>query len=155
MILTSAAFADNDTIPQKYTCEGEGINPPLEFFDIPKAAKSLALIVEDPDAVSKKPWIHWVLFNISPNVQFIKEGTKPGNSQEGVADSGENGYGAVCPPQGTGVHRYEFRLYALDEKLDDMPEFTDKEMLLEAMHGHVIDQALLTGLYQNTVDINV
>lgn len=152
MKITSSAFEDNATIPRKYTCEGEGINPPLEFSEIPSGTKALALVVEDPDAVSKKPWIHWVLFNISPNVSFIKEGSKPGNSQEGVNDGGENGYGAVCPPKGSGVHRYEFRLYALDEKLEEMPEFTDKEMLLEAMHDHVLEQSVLTGLYQNSSD---
>lgn len=152
MKITSSAFEDNTNIPLKYSCEGDGINPPLEFFDVPPAAKALALIVEDLDAVSKKPWIHWVLFNISPNVSFIKEGSKPGNSQEGVGDSGENGYYAVCPPKGSGVHKYEFRLYAIDEKLEEMPEFTDKEMLLEAMHDHVIEQVLLTGLYQNSAD---
>lgn len=152
MKLTSSAFEDNGTIPQKYTCEGEGINPPLEFTDIPKGARSLALIVEDPDAVSKKPWIHWVLFNISPNVLFIKEGSKPGNCQEGLNDNGENGYGAVCPPKGSGVHRYIFTLFALDEKLEDMPEFTDREMLLEAMHDHILEQSILTGLYQNSSD---
>lgn len=152
MKITSSAFEDNSPIPQKYTCEGEGINPPLEFSEVPKTAKALALIVEDPDAVSKKPWIHWVLFNLSPNVQFIKEGSKPGNSQEGVSDSGENGFGALCPPKGSGTHHYIFRLYALDQKLEDMPEFTDKDMLLEAMHDHVIEQASLTGLYQNSSD---
>lgn len=152
MKITSSSFEDNGTIPKKYTCEGEGKNPPLEFSDIPKIAKSLAIIVEDPDAVSKKPWIHWVLFNISPNVQFIKEGSKPGNCQEGVNDSGENGYGAACPPKGSGVHRYEFRLYALDEKLEEMPEFTDREMLIEVMHDHILEQSILTGLYQNSSD---
>lgn len=147
MTITSSAFGNQETLPKKYTCEGEGINPPLAFSDIPPAAKSLAIIVEDPDAVSKKPWIHWVLFNISPNVQFISEGSKPGNSQEGVSDSGENGYAPACPPKGSGVHQYIFRLFALDEKLNDMPEFTDRDMLLEAMYGHILAQAELVGKY--------
>ncbi|MBI2443248.1 MAG: YbhB/YbcL family Raf kinase inhibitor-like protein [Candidatus Levybacteria bacterium] len=152
MKITSTAFENNGNLPKKYTCEGEGSNPPLAFLDVPRGTKSLALIIEDPDAVSKKPWIHWVLFNISPNVRFIKEGSEPSNSQEGVNDSGENAYGPACPPVGSGVHHYEFRLFALDEKLEDMPDFTDKDMLVEAMHGHVLEQANLIGLYQNSKD---
>ena len=152
MKLTSSAFEDNSNLPKKYSCEGEGINPPLEFSGIPAGTKSLALTLEDPDAVSHAPFIHWVFFNISPNLKFIKEGEIPSNAQEGFNSAGESGYFPACPPSGSGLHHYIFRLFALDEMLKDMPEFTDKEMLIEAMHGHVIDQTSLTGLYQNSKD---
>ncbi len=156
MRITSSAFEQNGSIPAKYTCKGENINPPLTFEDVPKEAKSLVLIVEDPDAPSKM-WVHWVLFNLSPNVNFIPENGKPSNAQEGITDFGPAGYGGPCPPPASpeqlqrgesGTHRYFFRLYALDSKLSDMPEFTDKPMLEEAMKNLVIAQAELIGLYQ-------
>jgi Raf kinase inhibitor-like YbhB/YbcL family protein len=144
MKITSSAFENNQSIPEKYTCDGENINPPLEFSEIPASAKSLVLIVEDPDAPSKI-WIHWVLYNMSPNISFINENSKPSNAEEGINDFGKSGYGGPCPPSGT--HRYIFRLYALDALLEDMPDFTDKEILTEAMHGHVIEQVELIGTY--------
>lgn len=152
MKITSTAFDDNGDLPKKYSCEGEGVNPPLSFSELPPGTKSLALVLEDPDAVSHSPFIHWVVFNISPNVKFIKEGEIPSNAQEGLNSAGESGYFAACPPAGSGLHHYIFRLFALDGMLEDMPEFTDKDMLIEAMHEHVIDQAVLTGLYQNSKD---
>lgn len=144
MKLTSSAFEHNGQIPAKYTCDGENVNPPLEFSDIPEHAESLVLIVDDPDA-PQKSWVHWVLYNMSPNISFIKENSKPSNAQEGLTDFGTKGWGGPCPPSGT--HRYVFRLYALNEKLEDMPDFSDKEIVVEAMHEKVLDQAELIGVY--------
>jgi Raf kinase inhibitor-like YbhB/YbcL family protein len=144
MKITSSVFAHNKPIPPQYTCDGENVNPPLEFSEIPTAAESLVLIVDDPDAPGKT-WVHWVLYNMSPNIEFIKENSKPGNAEEALTDFEKKGYGGPCPPSGT--HRYFFRLYALDAKLEDVPDFADKEIVLEAMHEHVIEQAELIGLY--------
>jgi Raf kinase inhibitor-like YbhB/YbcL family protein len=144
MKITSSAFEHNQPIPSKYTCDGENINPPLAFEDIPVAAESLVLIVDDPDAPNKT-WVHWVLYNMSSNIDFIKENSKPGNAEEGITDFGKKGWGGPCPPSGT--HRYFFRLYALDSKLEDMPDFADKEIVLEALHDHVLEQAELIGTY--------
>lgn len=145
MKITSSAFEHNQPIPSKYTCDGENVNPPLEFLGIPEGAKSLVLIVDDPDALSKI-WVHWVIYNMSPNVTFIKENSKPSNAQEGITDFGKKGWGGPCPP--SGEHRYVFRLYALNEKLEDMPDFADKDIVTEAMHRQVIDQAELIGTYK-------
>ncbi len=144
MQITSSAFENGQMIPEKYTCDGENVNPPLAFQDIPAQAKSLVLIVEDPDAPSKT-WVHWVLFNMSPNIEFIDENSKPGNAQVGLNDAGNNAYDGPCPPSDT--HRYYFKLYALTEKLEDMPEFTDREMLVEAMNTLIIEETELIGLY--------
>ena len=144
MQITSSVFESGEQIPAKYTCDGENINPPLVFEDIPASAKSLVLIMEDPDA-PEKTWVHWVLFNISPNIAFINENSKPGTATTGVNDFGKNEYGGPCPPSGT--HRYVFTLYALSEKLEDMPEFTDRDMLTEAMNTLIIETAELIGRY--------
>jgi len=144
MKITSTAFENNSQIPKKYTCDGENINPPLAFEDIPDTAKTLVLIVEDPDAPSKT-WVHWILYNISPNVKFINEGSAPSNAKQALTDSGEPKYSGPCPPSGT--HRYFFKLYALDEKLTDMPDFTDKPIIEAAMEGHIVGSAELIGLY--------
>ncbi len=144
MKITSTAFENNSPIPKKYTCDGENINPPLAFEDLPDTAKTLVLIVEDPDAPSKT-WVHWILYNISPNVKFINEGSAPSNAKQALTDSGEPKYSGPCPPSGT--HRYFFKLYALDEKLTDMPDFTDKPIVEEAMEGHIVGSAELIGLY--------
>jgi len=144
MKLTSSVFEHNQPIPSKYTCDGENVNPPLEFHDIPEGAKSLVLIVDDPDAPNKT-WVHWVLFNMSPKITFIKENSTPSNAKEGITDFGTKGWGGPCPPSGT--HRYVFRLYALTEKLEDMPDFADKDIVVEAIHEKVLAQAELIGLY--------
>lgn len=144
MKITSPAFESEQQIPAKYTCDGDNVNPPLVFEDIPEQAKSLVLIMDDPDAPDKT-WVHWILYNISPNIEFINENSKPGTALVGLNDFEKNDYGGPCPPSGT--HRYFFKLYALSEKLEDMPEFTDKDMLIEAMNTLVIESAELIGLY--------
>lgn len=143
MILTSSAFEHNGPIPSKYTCDGENINPPLKIEDVPEKAESLVLIMEDPDA-PMGTWVHWTLWNIDPQIKEIQEDSVPEGAQEGITDFGKPGYGGPCPPSGT--HRYFFKLYALDTKLD-LPSTTTKDQLEEAIEDHILAQAELIGLY--------
>ena len=143
MKITSATFQSNSKIPSKYTCDGENINPPLQFSDISDNAKSLVLIVDDPDAPSKT-WVHWVVYNIRGDVTEVEEDSTPGGGIEGITDFGRAGYGGPCPPSGT--HRYFFKLYALHTTLD-FPQNVTKQMVEEKMQGHILDQAELIGLY--------
>lgn len=145
LIIKSPAFSDNTMMPRKYSCQGDDINPPLEFQGIPSNAKSLVLIVEDPDA-PMGTWDHWVLFNI-PIINNISEDSIPQGALQASNSWGNNSYGGPCPPSGT--HRYMFRLYALDTMLS-LDESANKSDVESAMQGHVIAQALLTGLYQKT-----
>lgn len=147
MQIFSPAFLNNQNIPGKYTCDGEGVNPPLEFKDVPSDAKSLVLIVDDPDA-SSGTWVHWTLWNIDPATTLIAENSLPPKVIAGQTSSGQNLYGGPCPPSGT--HRYFFKLYALDSKLS-ISSFSLKEDLEKAMQGHIISQAELVGLYSRTV----
>lgn len=137
----STAFSHNGHIPAEYTCDGKDINPPIEVADIPEGTKSLAMIMEDPDA-PRGVFDHWVVWNIPPN-EAIAEESNPGIS--GLNDFGKTGYGGPCPP--SGVHRYFFRLYALDIKLD-IPAGADKQTLIDAMQGHILGQGETMGLYQ-------
>ena len=143
MTITSPQFEDKGAIPSKYTCDGDNINPPLAFNNIPVDSRSLALVVEDPDAPGKT-WIHWIVFNINPTITFIDAKSVPSRSTEGVTDFGKVGYGGPCPPNGT--HRYHFKLYALDTTLDQTEDITRNE-LTKAMEGHILSQAELVGLY--------
>lgn len=141
MKLTSTEFEDNKFIPKKFTCQGDDVNPPLVIEDIPKDAKSLALIVDDPDATTGT-WVHWVVFDI-PVVSKIEENSIPG--KQGTNDFGRKDYGGPCPPSGT--HRYFFKIYALKEKLN-LDEGIRKEDLEEIMQEHILDKTELTGLYK-------
>lgn len=143
MKITSSAFQNNSEIPSKYTCDGENLSPPLEFADVPKDAESLVLIVDDPDAPSKV-WVHWVVYNINPSTREVKENSIPQGGIEGMTDFGKPGYGGPCPP--SGVHRYFFKLYALDSLLD-LSQGTTKDQIEKTMRRHVIDEADLIGLY--------
>ncbi len=143
MKLTSPAFRHNETIPSKYTCDGENINPPLEISGVPKDAKSLVLIVDDPDAPSKT-WTHWIVYNISPETKEIIENSTPGGTQ-GMNDFGKSEWGGPCPPSGT--HRYFFKLYALNKTLD-LPNNITKEQLEKAIEGAILDTAELIGVYK-------
>ena len=138
-----SVFSDGQRIPSKYTCDGEDINPPLEFFDVPKNAKSLALIVDDPDSPSKV-WSHWVLLDIPSNTMKISGDFVPRGAVEGLNDFGNKGYGGPCPHSGT--HRYQFKLYALDIKLNLSPN-PSKKNVENSMKGHIIDRTVLTGTY--------
>jgi Raf kinase inhibitor-like YbhB/YbcL family protein len=141
MKLTSSAFAHNADIPRKHTCQGGDVSPELTIADIPDGTRSLALIVEDPDAPGRT-FDHWVLYDIPAATAAIGEGATPGTA--GRNDFGRNAYGGPCPP--SGKHRYFFKLYALDTRLD-WPEGRSKGDLQKAMAEHVLDQAELVGLY--------
>ncbi len=137
----STAFSHNGHIPAEYTCDGKDINPPLEVKDIPDGTKSLAIIMEDPDA-PRGVFDHWLVWNISPN-EAIHEKANPGVS--GTNDFGKINYGGPCPP--SGVHRYFFKIFALDINLDLLVG-ASKNDLLEAMTDHVLAQGEIVGLYQ-------
>lgn len=143
--LKSSAFNHNDSIPPKYTCQGENINPPLEIKGVHPAAKSLVLIMDDPDAPAGT-WVHWTVWNTPPTTANIAENSKP-EGVEGTTSFGKPGYGGPCPPSGT--HRYFFKLYSLDTMLDLSPD-AKKEDLEKAMEGHILDKTELIGLYQKS-----
>jgi len=143
MKISSNAFENNQEIPGKYTCDGKNINPPLTISDIPATAKSLVLIVDDPDA-PVGTWVHWVVFNIPPTTKEITENAVPKNSSQGITSFGKPGYGGPCPPSGT--HRYMFKLYALNGILN-LDQHADKKAVEAAMQPYIIDQSQLTGLY--------
>ena len=142
MKLESPAFSEGERIPQKYTCLGEDINPPLNISHIPEDAKSLALIIDDPDA-PVGTFVHWVVWNI-PVADEISENSVPAKAVQGTNDFGKKSYGGPCPPSGT--HTYHFKMYALDSMLD-APENGRKTDLLDAMEGHIIESAELTGTF--------
>lgn len=151
MKITSSAFQANGAIPTKYTCEGSDTSPPLVWSDMPANAKSLVLIVDDPDApdpaAPQLTWVHWVLYDIRASTKGIDEGAKslPSGAREGLNDFTRTGYGGPCPP--VGRHRYFHNLYAVDAMLGDLGRPT-KAKLESAMKGHVIAQAQLIGTYQ-------
>ena len=144
MKLTSSAFEHEQIIPKKFTCQGEDINPSLKIEEVPKDAKSLVLIIDDPDAPTKT-WVHWIVFNILPNISEIEENSIPGT--QGTNDFNKKDYGGPCPPLGT--HRYFFKLYALDNLLN-LKEDATKADVENAMQGHILEQATLIGLYSRT-----
>ncbi len=141
MEIKSPEFKDGQYIPAKFTCEGADINPELVVYNIPEKTKSLGLIVDDPDA-PRGTWVHWVVFDI-PVLSRIKENSIPG--KQGVNSAQGRNYHGPCPP--SGVHRYFFKLYALDTMLN-LKEGINKEQFEKAAQGHVLAQAQLFGLYQ-------
>lgn len=141
--ISSTAFKDNEFIPQMYTCDGKNVNPPLLIDGIPKETKSLAIIVDDPDAPGGT-WVHWVVWNI-PVTHQIKENHAPG--KEGMNDFHMRRYGGPCPPSGT--HRYFFKIYGLDTILN-LPDSCNKPILEKAMSDHIIAFGELIGLYKRT-----
>jgi len=142
MKLTSPAFTEGKSIPEKYTCDGKNILLPLMISDVPANAKSLALVMDDPDAV-RGTWDHWVVWNIAPETKTISEGTEP-KGILGTTSKGDKGFHGPCPPDKE--HRYFFKIYALDTMLD-IPEGSNKKQLETAMKGHIITQAQLMGRY--------
>ena len=153
MKLTSSAFDHTNIIPSRYTCDGENINPPLEIIDTPKNAKSLVLIMDDPDVPAKvredKMWVHWVVFNIKPTITTITQNSKFGT--QGKGSYTHMNYGGPCPPPQyePTEHRYFFKLYALDIFLD-LPQGATKEMIENAMQGHIIEKTELMGKYDRS-----
>jgi Raf kinase inhibitor-like YbhB/YbcL family protein len=140
MKITSSAFQEGGNIPSKFSCDGADTSPPLQIADVPSGAKSLVLIVDDPDAPSGL-FTHWTAWNISPQTSTIAEGSPPKGVQ-GTNDFGKSGYGGPCPPSGT--HRYYFKIFALDRELD-LPSGAKRGQLDAAMKGHVIAQGELMG----------
>ena len=143
MKITSSAFANNGAIPSEFTCDSSNIAPQLSISDVPKNAKSLALIMDDPDA-PVGTFVHWVVWGIPPDTKQIQKGAEP-PGVHGKGGSGKLGYIGPCPPSGT--HRYFFKLYALDAMLN-LPEGSAKKDLENAMNGHIIEQAQLMGNYK-------
>jgi len=143
LTLTSSAFGNNGKIPERYTCDGEGVNPSLEISGVDESAKSLVLIMDDPDAPSGV-WDHWVKFNISTSTTEIKEASEP-EGIAGVGTSGNKDYLPPCPPDRE--HRYFFKLFSLDTKLD-LKEGSTKKEVEKAMEGHILQSAELIGLYE-------
>ena len=155
MRLTSTAFKDGEAIPSRYTCEGADISPPLLISGVPAGTRSLALIVDDPDApdpaAPKTTWVHWVLFNLPPDLTEIREAADtaalPATAVQGLNDWKRPGYGGPCPP--IGRHRYFFKLYALDNEPAVAGSVT-KARLETAMEGHVLQQTVLMGTYRKS-----
>jgi Raf kinase inhibitor-like YbhB/YbcL family protein len=151
--LRSPSFEHQGPIPAKHTCEGDDVAPPLAWSDPPAGTKSLALIVDDPDApdprAPKTTWVHWVLYNLPATARALPEGATaarlPPGTRQGVNDFGHDGYGGPCPP--IGRHRYFHKLYALDVELTELPRPT-KAQLEKSMLGHVLAEAQLIGTYE-------
>lgn len=150
MKLTSPAFEHDGKIPSKYTCDGENVNPMLRLSEIPEGARSLALIMEDPDVPRNLRedgmWDHWVVFNMPPDLAEIQEAAEP-QGVGGVGTNGQTGYLGPCPPDRE--HRYFFKLFALDTDLD-LAEKSTKADVEEAMKGHILDEAVLMGRYERS-----
>jgi Raf kinase inhibitor-like YbhB/YbcL family protein len=146
MKLTSTAFKAGDAIPRKYSGEGEDVSPPLAWTGAPEGTKEFALLCDDPDAPTPKPWVHWVVYKIPAGTSSLAEGS-PGGALEGRTDFGRTGYGGPMPPAGHGTHRYHFRIYALDAALA-LEAGATKEELLAAMKGHVLAEGELVGTYK-------
>lgn len=151
--LSSTAFPAGGNIPSQYTCDGANISPPLSWTGVPPATKSLALIIDDPDApdpaAPQVTWVHWVVYGISPDTAGLPEGVGlrglSAGARMGSNDWKKPGYGGPCPP--VGRHRYFHKLYALDAVLPDLG-ITNKAALEKAMENHIIEQAELVGTYQ-------
>lgn len=154
LVLMSSQFTANGPIPKELTCEGEDKSPPLHWSGVPPQAKSLALIVDDPDApdpkAPKMTWVHWVLYNIPPTATSLPAGASKGQlppgTRQAMNDFKKLDYGGPCPP--IGRHRYFFKLYALDTVLPDLGPKADKAKLEAAMKGHVVAEGQLVGTYQ-------
>ena len=154
LTIKSSAFAPNGAIPIKYTCEAEDVSPALEWSGVPAGAKSLALIVDDPDApdpaAPKMVYVHWVLYDIPPSATGLAEGMTSGRLPKGAREAkndwGRAGYGGPCPP--IGRHRYFFKLYALDTTLGDLGGNAKKPDVEKAMQGHILAHAEVVGTYQ-------
>lgn len=154
MRLTSPVFQDGEAIPADHTCQGANTSPRLIPEDVPGEAASLALIVDDPDAPRAEPWVHWLLWNIPATAEQLDQGYPPsGNgmafakAKQGTTDFDRTQYDGPCPPKGHGEHRYRFTLYALDTQLK-LGNGAYRKELEEAMEGHILGQAQLTGTFE-------
>ena len=154
LTITSSAFTSGTVIPKKYSGDGEDVSPPLQFSNLPEGVQELALICDDPDAPTPQPWVHWVIYKIPADVSNLSEGvdttaelSQPAGAVQGPNSWPTTGYKGPAPPHGHGVHHYHFKLYALDVKLD-VKAGLDKNALLAAMKGHILEQSELVGRYQ-------
>ena len=154
MNISSQSFKNSGDIPLQHSCDGSDISPSLQWDDIPEGTRSFALICDDPDALGK-PWVHWIVYNLPPEARSLPENfsnKKPPVPAcvEGINSWGNKGYGGPCPPEG--LHRYYFRLYALDTLLEYSGDM-DKEGLLAAMKGHILGEAEIMGRYSRNITL--
>jgi Raf kinase inhibitor-like YbhB/YbcL family protein len=152
--LQSAAFTDGSPIPRRHTGDAEDLSPPLSWQGTPAGARELALIVDDPDAPTKEPWVHWVFYNMPATLNALPEGVVPSihasiapGSVQGKNSWNSVGYRGPAPPKGHGTHRYYFKLYALNAVLH-FAAGLDKTSLLKKLEGHILAEAVLMGTYQ-------
>ncbi len=152
--IQSTAFADGKPVPRRHSGDGEDLSPPLSWSGVPANAHELALIVDDPDAPTPEPWVHWVIYKLPPNLNGLPEGVPPTAHPSTVPGviQGKNswntiGYRGPAPPKGHGVHHYRFTLYALDKALD-LHDGLDKAGLQKAIKGHIVAEGRLVGTYQ-------
>jgi len=155
------SFKNHELIPTDYTQEGRNISPPLNWTNVPLGTEEFALICEDPDAPGEKSFVHWIIYNLSPSVTFLPEGILPKprlelpiRADQGVNSSGEIGWTGPLPSIGGGLHRYVFKLYALNQELGLPPGATAEEFR-RALQAHIIDAAQLIGTYERGMDISV
>jgi Raf kinase inhibitor-like YbhB/YbcL family protein len=144
--ISSKSFGAGEVIPRQHTGEGADVSPALEWEEAPRGTAEFALICDDPDAPTPTPWVHWVLYKIPADRATLDEGDNAG-AVEGKTSWGAPGYRGPMPPPGHGVHRYYFKLCALDQPLEIGPE-ASKEQLLDAIQGHVLAEAELIGTYE-------
>lgn len=147
MIISSLAFENNGDVPEQYTCDGDNVSPPLKIKGVPEGAKSLVLVVDDPDSPTGT-WIHWTVWNINPKTVAIESGSVPSGATEGLNSFGNIGYGGPCPAGG--VHRYFFKLFALDVNVGLGSGATYQE-LEQMISGHVLARAELVGQYKRSL----
>ncbi len=153
LVLESSAFRNGAAVPKRQTCDGTDLSPPLDWSGVPANAKSLALIVDDPDAPDPaapvRVWVHWVVYNLPPSATSLAEGATgkamPEGAREALNDGGQRGYSGPCPPKGR--HRYFHKLYALDTVLPELGAHAGKAELERTMAGHVLAEAELVGTY--------
>jgi Raf kinase inhibitor-like YbhB/YbcL family protein len=153
LAVQSPAFAPGARIPKRHTADGEGISPPLTWLNVPREAMGLALLVEDPDASTPNPFVHWVAYNIAPGSEGLPEGialgdrpARPAGMRQGASGREARGWVACAPPAGTGPHRYHFELFALDVALD-LADGATRGDLAKAMRGHLLATGELVGTY--------
>lgn len=150
LTVQSPAFTEGHAIPIRHTGDGEDLSPPLSWSPLPKGTRELVLIVDDPDAPSEEPWVHWLVYNIPATTDAIAEGHPfPEGSAHGLNSWGTPAYRGPAPPKGHGVHHYHFKLYALDAPLGLEPGL-DKRSLMNAMSGHILGHGELVGTYRRT-----
>jgi Raf kinase inhibitor-like YbhB/YbcL family protein len=154
LIILSTAFASGRPIPRRHTGDGEDLSPPLAWTGVPPSARELVLIVDDPDAPTSEPWVHWIIYKIPVATESLAEGVPPvpkpifpSGAVQGKNSWKTAGYRGPAPPKGHGTHRYFFKLYALDAALN-LHEGMDKPGLLKAMAGHIVAEGELMGTYE-------